>query len=161
MGVIIMSDKLQRRIRIYDPEDNLHMESVERELLEKVTLLSARRETHAIQFDAKGFRELLVSNQVLGAQERLGKSNVSLDIPKKTLVLHCPLDIAWLVTFDLGLPLPPSANKKDRSICPQCGDATSDIKFSTCGYVACRDCCDHQLQVASSDLTSNHFPLIC
>ncbi|KNG48053.1 Zinc finger, C6HC-type [Stemphylium lycopersici] len=162
MGVIVMSDKLQRRIRIYDPEeDKLHMESVERELLEKVTLLSARKETHTIQFDAKSFRKLLVSDQVLRAQERLGKSNVSLDILKKTLVLHCPLDIAWLVAFDLGLPLPPSVTKKNHPICPQCGDATSDVKFSTCGHVACRECFDHQLQVASSDLTSNHFPLIC
>ncbi|KAF1935682.1 hypothetical protein EJ02DRAFT_460159 [Clathrospora elynae] len=162
MDVIIMSDKLQRRLRIYDPEDeDFRVRNVERKLAEKVIELDAWEESHTIQFEPKEFRKLLTSDVVARAQKKLGKKKVGLDILKKTLVLHCPRQTAWLVTFELNLPLPPSASATTHPVCPQCGDATNDIKFSTCGHVTCRECFDHQLQVASSDLTSNHFPLMC
>lgn len=161
-GVIIMSDKLQRRLRVYDPEDDdIHMDSVERKLAEKVTELDAWQESYTIQLDVKEFRKLIASDTVAKVQKKLGKANVSLDILKKTVVLHCPRQTAYLVTFDLNLPLPPPELMTAKLECPQCGDATADIKFSRCGHVACRDCFDHQLKVASSDLTGNHFPLVC
>ncbi|EOA83241.1 hypothetical protein ACJQWK_00167 [Exserohilum turcicum] len=163
MGVVIMSDKLQRRIRIYDEEeDYAHMKIVERQITEKIAALNMPEETHTIQFDTKDFRKLLVSDKASRAQKKLGKSKVSLDVLNKTLVLHCQRQVALLVTFELDLPLPPpSVITKSDLTCPQCGDATSDVKFSACGHVACNECFDHQLQVASSDLTSNHFPLMC
>lgn len=161
-GVIIMSDKLQRRLRIYDPEDDdAHMKIVERDLAEKVIMLTTWEETTTIQFAPKDFRDLLTSDIVARAQKKLGESKVGLDVLKKTLVLHCPRQTAWLVMFELNLPLPPSDNASKHHICPQCGDVTNDIKFSKCGHYTCRECFDHQLEVASSDLTSNHFPLVC
>ncbi|KAH7359621.1 hypothetical protein BKA66DRAFT_562258 [Pyrenochaeta sp. MPI-SDFR-AT-0127] len=161
-GVIIMSDKLQRRIRIYDPEDDdTHTRYVELKLAERVIGLDAWQENHSIQFETKEFRKLIASDAVAKVQQKLGKANVSLDILKKALVLHCPRQTAWLIAYELNLPLPPPTGSMAHSECPQCGDATTDVRFSTCGHVSCRDCFDHQLQVASSDLTSNHFPLAC
>jgi hypothetical protein len=160
-GVIIMSDKLQQRLRIYDPEeDDAHMKLVERDLAEKAIMLSTWEETTIIQFAPKDFKELITSDKVARAQNKLGASRVSLDVLKKTLVLHCPRQTAWLVTFELNLPLPPSSSASNHHTCPQCGEATNDIKFA-CGHYTCRECFDHQLQVASSDLTSDHFPLVC
>jgi hypothetical protein len=161
-GVMIMSDKLQQRLRIYDPEDdNAKIELVERDLAEEIIMLSTWEETTTIQFAPKDFKDLLTSNKVARAQKKLGGSKVSLDVLKKTLVLHCPRQTAWLVTFELDLPLPHSASASSHHTCPQCGDSTNDIKLSGCGHYTCRECFDHQLQVASSDLTSNHFPLVC
>ncbi|KAF1847450.1 uncharacterized protein K460DRAFT_374509 [Cucurbitaria berberidis CBS 394.84] len=160
--VVIMSDRLQRRLRIYDPEeDDIHKGYVEQKLAEKVAELDAWQESHAIQLDVKDFRKLIASETVAKAQKKLGRANVSLDILKKTLVLRCPRKAAYLVTYELNLPLPPPDIRRAKRECPQCGDATTDIEFSGCGHVACRDCFDHQLRVASSDLTGNHFPLVC
>lgn len=161
-GVIIMSDKLQRRLRIYDPEDREStMNYVELKLAERVIGLDAWQESHSIQLDTKDFRKLIASDTVAKAQEKLGKANVSLDILKKALVLHCPRQTAWLIAYELNLPLPPAAALLAHDECPQCGETTTDIRYSTCGHVSCRDCFNHQLQVASSDLTGNHFPLVC
>jgi hypothetical protein len=160
MGVIIMSDKLQRRLRIYASEENgKDVKAVLQHLGEKVTKLEAQEESHTIRFDPGDFRKLLVSDKVAKAQVILGKSNVSLDILKKTLVLHCTRQTAWLIAFELDLLLP--ANAEVPPVCPQCGDTTNEIKLSACGHVACKECFTHQLHVAASDLTGNHFPLVC
>jgi hypothetical protein len=160
MGVIIMSDRSQRRLRIYAGEDHGVYPTVERQLAKKVSVLADSEEVHTVQFDPKEFRKFLLSDKFAEIQTRLGKSNVSLDIVKKTLVLHCSHNDACDITSEFsmpGLPPPPLACL----MCPQCGDITKDIEFSTCGHVICMDCFDHQLQVASSDLTSNHFPMVC
>jgi hypothetical protein len=158
-GVIIMSDKLQRRLRIYsDEESGIDCGNVERRIAEKVYALDALEEIHTIQFDFKQFRDCLVLNKVAEVQRRLGKSSVSLDIVTKTLILHCSREDAYAIALELSLPdlLPLVC-----LMCPQCGDMTTDIRFSNCGHMTCRACFDHQLQVASSDLTGNHFPLLC
>lgn len=160
--VIIMSDKFQQRLCIYDPEqDDARMRLVERDLAEKAIMLSTWEETTTIQFTSKDFRELLKSDKIARVQNKLGESKVSLDVLKKTLVLHCPRQTAWLLTFELNLPLPPSTSTSNNHTCPQCGDATNDVKLSKCGHFTCKECFDHQLQVASSDLISDHFPLVC
>jgi hypothetical protein len=158
MGLIIMSDKSQRRLRIYAGEEHAVTVSImERNITNKVSALNVLKEAHTIQFDPKEFRKFLVSDKFAQVQTRVGNSNVSLDIVKKTLVLHCSRKTACAIS-ELGLPdLPPLA----RLMCPQCGDVTDDISFSTCGHVTCEECFDHQLQVASSDLTGSHFPLVC
>ncbi|CAO2651564.1 Nn.00g041340.m01.CDS01 [Neocucurbitaria sp. VM-36] len=161
-GIIIMSDKLQRRLRVYDPEgDNVHMDYAEWELAEKVTELDAWHESHTITLNVKDFRRLMASGAVARAQKKLGKANVSLDVLQKALVLRCDRPTANLVTDELSLPSAPPDLTRAQLNCPQCNDTTTDIEFSICGHVACRDCFDHQLKVASSDLTGNHFPLVC
>ncbi|KAJ4363523.1 hypothetical protein N0V83_009818 [Neocucurbitaria cava] len=161
-GVIIMSDKLQRRLRVYDPENsNLHVKYVEQKLAEKVAELDARLESHTIQLNVKEFRKLVASDAVATAQRILGQPNVSLDVLQKALVLRCDRQMAELVAYELKIPLALPELRSVELECPQCGDTTSDIEFSRCGHVACRDCFDHQLNVASSDLTGKHFPLVC
>jgi hypothetical protein len=158
MDLIIMSDRSQRRLRIYGEEDHVRHSIVERRLVGKVNALDAQEKTHTIQFDPKEFRKFLVSDKVAQVQTRLGKSNVSLDIVRKALVLHCSRKDACDITSELSIPgLPPLVCL----LCPQCGNMTNDINFSACGHASCRECFDHQLQVASSDLTGNHFPLVC
>ena len=163
VGMVITSDKLQQRLRIYDPEDDVvYMNQVERKLAKKISELDACEESHSIQLSAKEFRTLIASDTIAKAQTKIGAANVSLDVLKKMLVLHCSRQTAELITPELNLPLPPPpVSAGGPSECPQCSDTTHDIEYSTCGHVACRDCFDHQIHVASSDLTSNHFPLVC
>ena len=154
-GVIIISDKFQQRLRVHDPEqDDARMGLVEHTLAEKAIIQSTLEETTTIQLTLKDFQELLTSDKVARAQVKLGESKVSLDVLKKALVLHCTQQTAWLVISELNLPLP-------HHTCPLCDDATNDVKLSNCGHYACKECFDLQLQVASSDLSNDHFPLVC
>jgi len=154
-GVIIMSDRFQQRLRVHDPEqDDARMGLVEHTLAEKASMQSTWEETTTIQFTLKNFQQLLTSDKLARARVKLGESNVSLDVLKKALVLHCPQQTAWLVTSELNLPIP-------HHTCPFCDDATNDVKLSECSHYICKECFDHQLQVASSDLSNDYFPLVC
>ena len=156
-GVIIMSDRFQQRLRVHDPEqDDARMGLVEHTLAEKASMQSPEEERITIQFDLRNFQKLLRSGMFARARDKLGESKVSLDVLKKTLVLHCPEQTAWLLlTSEPNLFPPP------QHICPICRDATNDVKLSKCGHYTCKECFDRQLQVASSDLSDDHFPLVC
>ncbi|KAI4651516.1 uncharacterized protein J4E78_008208 [Alternaria triticimaculans] len=153
-GVTIISDKFQQRLRVYDPEqDDARMGLVEHTLAEKAIMQSTLEETTTIKLTLKNFQELLTSDKVARARVKLGETKVSLDVLKKALVLHCTQQTAWLVISELNLPLP-------HHTCPLCDDATNDVKLSNCGHYACKECFDLQLEVASSDLSKDHFPLL-
>ncbi|KAI2475891.1 hypothetical protein Ptr902_12717 [Pyrenophora tritici-repentis] len=159
----IISDKLQQRLRIYDPSENdKEIEEVEYQLAKKVFLLEGSRESHVIHFGKNAFREFLASDKVVRAQSTLGASQVSLDILKKALVLHCPCVDALSLASELNLPLTELERTKDiTTTCSQCGQATDQIQFSACNHFICRDCFNNQIHVSASDLTGNYFPLVC
>lgn len=129
-------------------------------LLAQVTELNLPREAHTISLDRNSLRKLISSDTVAKLQKLLGATNVSLDIVSKKLVLYCSRDAVWLATYQLDLPLPPPTAQKPPQACPVCSDITSEIQLS-CGHVSCRECFDHQLNVASGDLSSHHFPVRC
>jgi hypothetical protein len=160
-GTLIRSDKLQQRLRSYSSgENSVHCSFIDQELRSQLEKLEDSQERQAIPLDTKQFRALVASDRVALAQRRLSKENVSLDLLNKTLVLHCSRKTAWLITHELGLAMPPPAPAKAEHECFHCGETTTDVKLS-CGHVNCRECFDHQLHVASTDLTGNHFPLVC
>ncbi|CAA9963357.1 ariadne ring protein [Pyrenophora teres f. maculata] len=162
-GINIMSDKLQQRLRIYDPlEDEKVVEEVEHQLAKKVFLLNGSKESHVIHFGKNDFQELLASGKVLRAQSTLGTSRVNLDILKKALVLHCPRVDALLLASQLNLPLTQLEHTTTiTTTCSQCEYTTDQIKFSACNHFICRDCFNNQIHISISDLTGNYFPLVC
>ncbi len=163
-GVFVRSDKSQQRVRIYDWNLNgiPNKERVERELEEKIAELESSAQTYSIPLETRRFQELIASNAVMKARERLGVANVNLDIVNKSLVLRCGHERARLIAEELFLPDPLPSTPVDpiSTKCPSCGDTALDIHF-TCGHPVCKDCFGHQIEVASTDLTSNSFPLLC
>lgn len=160
VGCLVTSDKLQQRIRVYSPGSKAsHLRSIEEHLAAKSEELDSSRHTQIIKCEPKSFRAVLSSGTLVKLQERLGDGKVSLNILEKSLVLNCSLHEAHVLArhFDLPLPRNPIISFP---ACPQCGDKTEDIILS-CRHVSCKDCFDHQIRVAATDLTGNHFPLVC
>jgi len=159
-GTMIRSDKLQQRLRTYSCENSTIRCLLGHIVSEQVTQLNESQERQIIPLEKQQFRALIASDKVALAQGVLSKENVSLDILNKCLVLHCSRKTAWGITHALGLAMPPQASAKAKSECFHCGESTTDVKLS-CDHASCRECFDHQLHVASTDFTGNHFPLVC
>ncbi|KAI4956290.1 hypothetical protein J4E91_000501 [Alternaria rosae] len=136
-GVIIMSDKFQQRLCIYDPEqDDARMRLVERDLAEKAIMLSTWEETTTIQFTSKDFRELLKSDKIARAQNKL-EPHIGWTCAKyESHLLRNEHNEQLLDEYKAA------AGTKE---CPKC--ATLIEKVDGCNHVECSGCHGHMCWV--------------
>ncbi|KAH8724334.1 hypothetical protein GQ44DRAFT_708998 [Phaeosphaeriaceae sp. PMI808] len=160
-SAIITSDRFQRRLWIYEQNHNgLIIGHLEQLLAAEIRKLSHVDKTFTFEFDTEGFKTLFASGASAKVEAILGKDKVRLDICKKTITLTCSSDRAYHIAAHFDLPVCKQSVTKEPE-CPNCGSITQDVQFSNCDHVCCHECFDHQVNAATTDLTRNHFPIVC